>query len=332
MKADTGQSQQQQAKREAAIAKIVTTQPNEPPLNQNAVSPEEMGAVRAQTAPPTSPTPEAVEPKGTPQEEGKGDGEQPDSYSQKLALLARRERANRAEHQKREQALKAKEAEIQKREEALTGRQTQYDTDYVPKSRLKDNPFQALAESGVDPTLFADQMKSLSDNPVDPRVHQQIKALEATIARMEKSNEEARKASEQASQDQYTAAVRQISRDVTDLVKEDPYYEAIRTTKSQKDVVELIEETFRKDGRVMAVEEAAKEVEDYLAEQLSNYATQIKKIKARLTPDPVKQESKPEASQPPQPQMKTLTNDKASTRRPNARERAIAAMEGRKLG
>lgn len=335
MLATTGQTSSQQEARERAIAKL-TSSPGQAdsPINQNNVTPEDFSAVVAQskqaesTSAETSAKSDDVETQATETPEVKED-----SYSTKLAALARREKALRAEAQRRETAFKMKEAEIAKREQELTGRQSQYDTDYIPKSRLKEATFQALAEAGVDPTLFADQMKNLYENPVDPRVNQEINTLKATIAKLEAANEASRKASEQASQDQYQAAVRQITTDVNTLVKTDPAYEAIRTTRSQKDVVELIEETFKSEGRLMSVEEAAQEVEDYLSEQLSEYATKINKIRARFEPkNPVKQEAQPEQqAQPKQPQMRTLTNDKGTTRRLSARERAIAVMEGKKV-
>ena len=66
----------------------------------------------------------------------------------------------------------------------------------------------------------------------------------------------------------YNAALKQIERDTQSLVSTDPEtYEMIKSTGSVKDVVELIEATYKEEGRLMTVEEAAQEVEEYLADE-----------------------------------------------------------------
>lgn len=327
-------SSEQADARSRAIEKIMggAKPASDSPVNQNNVAPEDFSAavgIHKQAA--QAPVEDVVEEQAPETVEEKP---KEDSYSAKLAQLARRERALRAEQQKRDTAYKAREAELARREEEITGKATQYDTEYIPKSRLRQETYAALVEAGIDPTLFQDQLNTLNQTPVDPRVNQEIQALRATVAKLEKANEANQKAQEQASTDQYQAAIKQITSDVNSLVKSDPAFEAIRATKSQKDVVDLIEATFKEEGRVMSAEEAAAEVEEYLTEQLSNYSRQIKKIRARLNPEPQKEAVKPvtEDAQPKQPQMRTLTNANSTTRRPSARERAIAAMKGEKIG
>lgn len=335
--ADTGaQSQSQQAKRAEVVAKLDAmvnqSRTQENPLHGSGnLAPEDFSAVQARSQ--AAQEEQELDPSESATEEIKEEPKKEDPYSAKLAQLARRERAIRAEQVKRDTAFRAKEADLLRREEALTGRDKQYETDYIPKSRLQQSTFEALAEAGIDPTRLEQQFRQLGENPVDPRINIELQQLRATIQKLEAANENSAKAQAQAQDDQYKAAVRQISNDVTSLVKSDPNFEAIRETKSQRDVVELIERTFKEEGRVMSVEEAAQEVEDYLTEQMSNYAQKIKKIRARLQPStPVKPEARPVEAQNKQLQMKTLTNTNSSTRRLSARERAIAVFKGEKNG
>ncbi len=333
MIADTGaQSTAQRDARQRAISMLSGPAQTETPVQANAssLSPEEFTAVVQQAKSLEQPVEEQEQTLETPEEVAPP---KEDSYSTKLAALARREKSLRAEAQRREAAIKAKEEEILRREAELTGKYSNYETDYIPKSRLKESTYETLSEAGVDLNSFKTQLDVYDQVPLDPRIAAKMQALESTITRLEKAAEASQKAQAQATTDQYQAAIKQISNDVNSLVKSDPSYEAIRATKSQKDVVELIEETFKADGVVMSVEEAAKEVEEYLSEQLSNYANQIKKIRARIAPEPTKVSSPvQEQAQPKQPQMKTLTNANSTTRRLSARERAVAAFKGEKIG
>lgn len=108
----------------------------------------------------------------------------------------------------------------------------------------------------------------------------------------------------------------------------DPYFETIKQTNSVSDVVDLITATYEKDGILLSVEEAAKEVEDYLVDEAMKL-TRIGKIKQRLaasTTAKVSQEQTPAPKK--QTQMKTLTNAASTTRQLSAKERAILAFRG----
>ena len=140
-------------------------------------------------------------------------------------------------------------------------------------------------------------------------------------------------AQEQQQTEAYQAAIKQIESDVKSLVSQDSSYEAIRASKAEKDVVELIEETYKQDGVLLSTEEAAQMVEDYLVEQYTKF-TQLDKIKQKIElskaktaqSNSVKQPSEPQQSQP---TMKTLTNNVGSSKPLTARERAILAFEGK---
>ena len=318
--------QSAQTARERAIA-MVSSQAAPVPVDASSVSPEDIGSV---TAPSQDISPEATaaakSEQATP--EPKAETKPDETLSNQYNILARKERALRAKAQQQDQALKAKEAALAAREAALEAKDKEYATAYIPKQRLKAETLSVLAEEGLSYDELTQQI--LNQTPPNPQVDAHIKRLEAKLARLEAQNEESQKSMATAETERYKAAVKQITRDATNLVKTDPNFETVRATNSIRDVVELIEETFKETGEVMSVEEAAQEVENYLVEEAMKL-TKIEKIKKRLQAPPAAaaQADRQTPTPPKQTQpMKTLTNATGSTRQLSARERALLAFKG----
>lgn len=333
IQADTGaQSQSKQDARARAIAKLTQGAPI--PVDQNNISVEEMAAVKPPTQTPKeeakgqSNTSEALRPE-TPAEPAEKKSE---SAASEHVLLARKERALRAKTQQKEQEFKAREAALAEREAALAKQKSDYESGYVSKSQLKANALQALQDAGVTYEEVTQQM--IDQGNVPPAVNSHINRLEARIAALDRQLEEARQGAEKQQSEAYNAAVAQIRTDVTYLVKSDPNFETIKATNSVKDVVELIELTYKEEGRIMDIKEAAQLVEDHLIEEIDKL-TRIEKIKKRQ--EERTRSAKPADTTQPilnnkQPQtMKTLTNATSSSRTLSARERAILAFKGEKL-
>jgi hypothetical protein len=292
-----------------------------PPTQDNGSTVEESPDQTAQEAAPEE-TPAAAPPKpaDTP-------------LSRQYAQLARQERALRAKAQQQDQALKAREAALQAREADLTTKDQTYSKGYIQQERLQKDTLTALAEAGVPFEKVYEQLtEHLIGTPVDPRVNAEMARLKAEIADLKSANDNSRKSYEQQQQSSYQQALKQIEMDARSLVKSDPAtYEAISKTGTVREVVKLIEETYKKDGRLMSVEEAANEIENYLVEENYGMATRIEKIKRRITqagqPKPSDAKTPTQKGQT-QPGMKTLTNAAASSRKLSAKERAILAFKG----
>jgi hypothetical protein len=311
------------ATRERVIAKL-STPPQDSPIsvNPNNVSVEELSAINGQnTTPETSEQQEAV----TPVEQPKAS--EPSQPSQ-LAILARKERALRAKVQQQEQAFKAKEAELLQKQAEFDNKVREYEQGYISKAQLKQDTLRILADEGVSYDELTQQL--INQQPSNPRVEAQIGRLEQTITQLQKKLEAQEKAGQEQQTQSYQAALRQIETDVRSLVKSDPEFEMVKATRSEKDVVELIEKTFQEENRVMDVVEATALVEDYLVEEATKL-TRIDKIKKRLNLSVEKstQGQKQQPNQKQQQPMKTLTNAVSSTKKLSSRDRAIAAMEGR---
>ncbi len=307
--------------RERAIA-LLSSAPtaHAPQLNQNAISPEDSLAVKAPSGGQTDPNVETkseVEPK----EETKAPE---DPISTQYATLARKEKALRAKVLQQEQGLKAKEAALLAKEEAFKAKEAEYQSKYISKDRLSQDTLNALADAGLTYDQITELM--LTQNSPERKAQSEYeKRLDAKIAEFEKKQLDSQKANEEQKTQAYQQAIKQIKTDATNLVTSDPNFETIKETNSINDVVELIERTFKQDGVLLSVEDAAKQVEEYLVEEAFKL-TKLKKIQQRLTPaKPAEVQQEPN-KQP--PTLKTLTNAVGSSGKLSVRDRAIAAFKG----
>lgn len=311
-------------------------QPQENTTVQNAtqVSAEEMGAVKQPRtsasdnveAQSSQEVTETAEPKVS---------EKPQvdpAITAQYAKIARQEQALRAKAQAQEAKLKAREEALAAREAQLTAAPSQPQVKGYTPEEIKARALDILAESGVSYEELTQQI--INQQPRDPRVSAEMEALKAEIKALREENQKTVKTIEEREQQTYKTAITQLTNEATVLVNSDPEFETIKATGSVKDVIDLIEQTLQEEGRVMTVEEACRETEEYLLEQLAGYASKIQKIQKRLQagqPKPQVEQPKPVAEQKPAQSspMKTLTNATSSSRPLSARERAILAMEGR---
>jgi hypothetical protein len=322
----TMQSPQQQAARDRAIslikgAPVVAAQNSTPiPVNANDVGVEQLSAVNPPSRVDEGAITEATE-VPTVEPKPKADDEKP--LSDKYQILARKERALRAKAQQQDQNLRQKEQALKAKEAELQAKYKNYDTNYIPKSQLKQAALDALTTGELSYDEVTERMLS----PTDPKVMTYIQRLEAKVKQLEQGVEET-KTNYANSQDQaYKAAVNQIRTDVKALVQSDPNFETIKATRSINDVVDLIEKTFKEDGILLSVDDACNEVENYLIEETMKIA-KLSKIQKRIQTAPAAQPARQEQkNKQPQP-MKTLTNAAGSTRQLSARERALLAFKG----
>jgi hypothetical protein len=245
--------------------------------------------------------------------------------SERHALLARREKQIR----QREQALRTKESAIRASEEAAKSAPVKPSFDekeYVKRDRLTQDPFTVLNELG----LTYDQLTEMALNAPkaeDMAMRNELRALRDELKAVKGETESNKKSFEEQQTNARKQAVNEIKSQVTRLVSEDPAFETIKATRSVGDVVELIERTFDEDGILMSVEEAAQEVEEYLATEALRLA-KLNKIQQRLKPQQVAQ-LKQNSQVSKQQGMKTLTNSVTSSRPLSARERAILAFQNK---
>lgn len=296
-----------------------------PVNNPNNISPEELSAVKPQENGRSNTSESATSSVEEPKAETKAPEAKEDPISTQYANLARKEKALRARALQQDQALKAKEAAIAAKEAELKAKESEYSNKYISKDRLSQDTLNALADAG----LTYDQITELMLNQQDPQKverQQYEKKLEAKIKDLEDKQLEIQRKAESQQTDAYKQAINQIKSDTKKLVFASPEFETIKETNSVDDVVELIERTFKQDGTLLTVEDAAKQVEDYLVEEAFKL-TKLKKIQQRLAPALKPAEVKQEPTKQPQT-MKTLTNAVSSSGKLSTRDRAIAAFKG----
>lgn len=299
-----------------------------PVANPSQISPEEMSAVR----PPSSGEEQKVQKntiEGTPTEkvveppkEATGPKEEP--LSTQYAILARKEKALRAKVEAQEAATKAREVEIRAKEDALRAKEVEYQAKYISKDELLQNPLNKLGELG----LTYDQLTELATNspkPEDLARDAYTKKLEARLEALEGNHKKSVESFQEQQTQAYQQAIRQLNSEATQLVNTDASYETIKATSSVKDVVDLIEKTFKADGILMSIDEAAKLVEEELVERGLKIAG-LDKIQKRLAA--AKSAEKPIEPPKQSQELKTLTNAVSSTRQLSAKERAILAFKG----
>jgi hypothetical protein len=260
-----------------------------------------------------------------------------DSLSSQYAQLARKEKALRAKMQE----IKAKEDAFKTREQAIEQQYSQklQESQKAWRDKLSQDPLSVMQETGLTYEQLTEKFLN-APNQQDSALKSTIEELRNEIKSLRDSQEKTTKGLEESQTQAYNQAINQMKTEAKKLVFSDDNYEMVKETNSINDVVELIEETFKKDGTLLTVEEAAQAVEDYLVEEALKL-TKIKKLQARLktpassggTAQTLKtvQQSNGQTEQGKQPTtqtMKTLTNSVGSTRQLSARERAMLAFKG----
>lgn len=246
------------------------------------------------------------------------------------AILARKEKAFRAKVVAQEQTIRAREAQLLAKESEISSKSTQDLSNYISKDKLKQNAYSVLEELGISYDDISQQALS-AQTPEAQSMQRMRDELKEELRQVREEQANARKTFETQQTESYKQAINQIKTEVTELVNADPNFETIKATRSVNDVVDLIERTFKEDGTLLTVEQAAQAIEDYLVEEVEKIS-KIKKIQDRLKPAQQVAKQYAQNTQRQQQagdnQIKTLTNSMTNTKPLSARERAIMAMKG----
>lgn len=266
-----------------------------------------------------------------------------EAISPQYAALARREKALRARAMQQDQAFKAREEALKAREEALKPpSQTSFDSSkYVSIEDLQKDPYGQLARANLTYDQLVEQAMN-APKPEEVRLQQLEAKYEAKIKALEDKLDGTNKSIKDQEDNAYKGAINQIRYDVTKIVNSDPSFDTIKVTGQTEEVVKLIESVYKDGmgndypkGSVLDVYEAAKMIEEEIAENLYNWSSKAQKVKSRFQPQsaatsaqsPAQKSSTSQTSS--NPQMKTLTNQMNASRQLSARERAILAAQGK---
>lgn len=161
----------------------------------------------------------------------------------------------------------------------------------------------------------------------------ELAAIKAEMQALRDADKARQEQLEQASKQAYENAKKQIRSEAQRLIETRPQdFETISAMGAHEDVLSLIERTYQEENRLMSVEEAAKEVEDYLLDKAVKYAG-LNKVKTKTTPaSPAGDATTAPVEPKTQPTQQTLTRALSQSSRPltaaERRQRAIAAFTG----
>jgi hypothetical protein len=199
--------------------------------------------------------------------------------SPQLSAFARKEAAYR----QRELTLKTREQEL----EAKLAKAERFTS---LESKLASKDFSDLEGLGL---TYEEYTKYLLDKqagePTPER--QQMTKLEQEVADMKAAA--AKKADEE-----FQATVSEYSKEIAKIVDSDPRFLSVKEYGAQEHVLQTILDAWEQDDEELSVEDAAKQVEDFIVEEGKKF-TALSKFK---TPEP---EKKP--LPPPRAGLKTLT-------------------------
>lgn len=301
-----------------ARAIALLSQPKEAPVQEpSKITAEELQVVKPTEEGQTDKVEAPAEPEAT-----KAPAKAPEEpLSNQYAQLARKERALRAKVQE----IKAQEAAVKAQADKTAQLEERLAKYEAMEKRMSEDPLSLLNERGI--TYDEITKRALNaPSPEEQAQRSQFQELKAQIQALTDAQENSKKMFEESQTRQYTDAVNQIRSQAKSLVDSDPNFETVKETGSIEDVVDLIKQTFEKDGILMSVEDAALAVEEHLLEEAIKL-TKLKKIQQRLKPAETKAAApKQENNQQPQ---KTLTNNLTTTKPLTAKERAILAFQGK---
>lgn len=248
-----------------------------------------------------------------------------------LVELSRRTKAQRQAQIK----LQQDQQSLEQQKQEFAKKDSEYQSNYIPKDRLKTDLLGVLAELGYDQKMLSE---AINTQPV--QVDMEIKRLNQKILQLEAANNQTSDTFKQTQKDQYESALNRIRIDVKQLVKNDPNFDTIKVLEQEESVVEFIKDTFENGytdkegteypkGYVFNVSDASQLIEERLVEESLRRAS-LTKVKQKLAPpEPTKKDEQTHNKKP----LKTLTNtmDASGAKRLSTNERiqrAIAVASG----
>lgn len=225
------------------------------------------GEVTAPAQAQEAPSPEVSEVEAT--ENKETEPQEKDEFADKFLRLTRKER----QLQQAQQELKAKMAEIEKMK-------AEYDGFLSRKSKIKENPFEALEMLGVS---YDDITQALLQQGQAPTADDRVAALERKLQEME---EKEARAKQEALEGERQRTVSGFKQNLEKFI-ESSDYELVKANNGAEIVFETMqtyyEETEKRTGKgvLLSFEEACKLVEADFEEQLPKLLN-LNKVKAKL--------------------------------------------------
>lgn len=180
---------------------------------------------------------------------------------EEIAKIARLKAAARKQAMAVKEPLKQKESELSKLQEEL--------------SRLKkyeeiNDPIELLKAKGWDyEDIIAKQL-----NPEGFDTKKEMESLREEIQRLREESETKEKTYLEKQREE---TLKGYVRHIENFTKGNESYELINMNNAHQDVVDLMQETYNKSGKILSEEEACQMVENYFEEQMAQILDTLKK-------------------------------------------------------
>lgn len=257
--------------------------------------------------------------------------EKTDEFAPRFAALSRKEKNIR----QRERALEQEVSEYRawKAKQDAPKEEVQTEKELPLEFRLKKDPLGTLEQLG----LTYEDLTKMVLNDGEMSADMQMKLMREEIERDYRSKYEEienklKLKEQQEAESKLSSAVEKFKSDINSLVDSSEEYELIQANDAYDLVYDVIEQYYEEstqesgEGKILSIEEAAAQVEQYLEEEAQKLFERSNKLKSRLT-----SASKPAAPTP--RQSPTLSNSHAvtgnqntSTDRMLSREESIAQL------
>lgn len=174
------------------------------------------------------------------------------------------------------QSMQALKAEKDALTQSLPQKLSEYEKNF--HQSLADDFWGTAIKAGLTPEQI---IEKLTNKPSPENT--QLTQLQLKLKQIEDQQKQLADQTKESETKSYEQAKGLIRKEVTMLVGQGDQYEAIKAMNSEEAVVELIDATLNQDGYMMNVEDAAKEVEDYLTDEILKFQ-KLKKIQSKLIP------------------------------------------------
>lgn len=201
---------------------------------------------------------------------------QSDEFSAKFAALSRKEKELREQMQ----AFEDQRSEYDQWKSQQAEMAQQEKTPDIDLRYLKKDPVSALKAAGwevndvlrlinEDGNLPIDKKLDIYKDELESKYQERFEEMERKLAEKEQQEEQAR----------YDQVLNNFKSEINSFVDTSNECELIKLTDSQDLVFDVIEDYHKETGKVLDIEEAAKQVEEYLYEDMGKLLEKSEKLK-----------------------------------------------------
>ena len=258
-----------------------------------------------------------IEAQPEPQQQEEPEQPQNDQFSSKFAALSRKEKDLRQREKQFEDKISQFEAKMAEFEAANAPKQ---EPEHIPAD-IRKNPLKALEEAGYSYEDLTNMI--LNEGKMSPEM--QLKLMREEIesdykSKYEELNNKLIEKEKAEEEKHYQQTLNNFKAEIQDVVNSSEEYDYIQANEAYDLVFDIIDEYYQENKEVLDINDAARQVEQYLEEESMKLVEKSKKLKSKFAQ--LKQSPNPASSQSP-----TLSNSNAATSKNPEPQRLLSREE-----